>query len=126
MDFRGNVRPGKAASVMGVLGGVLFLILGVLIVIPTFGLFGVIWTLFALITAGFYGYNLMSQTGSSLYQVDVSPMSPDATSPDAAATDPAATDPASRLRRLDQMLDEGLITTEEHQAKRAAILAEPW
>ncbi|MEJ7752874.1 MAG: hypothetical protein WKF46_08005 [Candidatus Limnocylindrales bacterium] len=121
MDFRGNVRPGKAASVLGVLGGVLFLILGVVIVIPTFGLFGVIWTLFALITAGFYGYNLMSQSGSSLYQVDVSPMSPGAASPDAAATDPA-----SRLRRLDQMLDEGLITTEEHQVKRAAILAEPW
>ena len=119
MDFRGNVRPGKAASVMGVLGGVLFLILGVVIVIPTFGPFGVIWTLFALITAGFYGYNLMSQSGSSLYQVDVSPMSPGAASPDAAA------DPASRLRRLDQMLDEGLITTEEHQVKRAAILAEP-
>jgi len=42
MDFRGNVRPGKAASVMGVLGGLLFLVLGLFVVIPTFGLFGVI------------------------------------------------------------------------------------
>lgn len=116
MGYRGNVRPGKAASVIGVLGGVLFLILGVVIVIPTFGPFGVIWTLFALITAGFYGYNLVSASGSSLYQVDVSP----------SALEVDATDPASRLRMVDRMLDEGLITTEEHHAKRAAILSEPW
>lgn len=124
MDFRGNVRPGKAASVMGVLGGLLFLVLGLFVVIPTFGLFGVIWTLFALIMAGFYAYNLISPTGSSLYQVDVSPSGPDPAPGVAREVDP--TDPAARLRRLDRMFDEGLITTDEHESKRAAILSEPW
>lgn len=34
MGFRGNVRPGKAASVLGVLAGLLFGILGVVMVMP--------------------------------------------------------------------------------------------
>ncbi len=116
MGFHGNVRPGKAASVLGVLAGLLFGLLGVVMVIPIFGLFGVIWTLFALGMAAFYAYNLMSASGSSLLEVDVSPTSPDS----------ASLDPEARLRRLDRMRDEGLITADEYTAKRAAILAEPW
>lgn len=126
MGFHGNVRPGKAASIMGVLGGLLFVILGLVVVIPTFGLFGVIWTLVALIGAGFYGYNLMSATGSSLYQVDVSHSAPEVVAPESGPPEVVGTDPASRLRMVDRMLDEGLITTDEHAAKRATILAEPW
>ena len=39
-----KVRPGKTQSKMGFIVGILFVILGVFVVIPTFGLFGLIWT----------------------------------------------------------------------------------
>ena len=39
-----KVKPGKTQSKMGFIVGILFVILGVFVVIPTFGLFGLIWT----------------------------------------------------------------------------------
>ena len=39
-----KVKPGKTQSKMGFVVGILFVILGVFVVIPTFGVFGFIWT----------------------------------------------------------------------------------
>lgn len=39
-----KVKPGKTQAKMGFVVGILFVILGCVVVIPTFGLFGVIWT----------------------------------------------------------------------------------
>ena len=39
-----KVKPGKTQSKMGFIVGILFVVLGVFVVIPTFGLFGLIWT----------------------------------------------------------------------------------
>ena len=39
-----KVRPGKTQSKMGFVVGILFVIIGCFVVIPTFGLFGVVWT----------------------------------------------------------------------------------
>ena len=44
MSYRIGVKPGKAASVLGMIVGGIFLVLGVTIVIPTFGPFGLLWT----------------------------------------------------------------------------------
>ena len=40
-------RPNKVQSVVGIAAGGLFILLGIFVAIPTFGLFGMIWTLFA-------------------------------------------------------------------------------
>ena len=39
-----KIKPGKMQSKIGLIAGVLFVILGCVVVIPTFGLFGVVWT----------------------------------------------------------------------------------
>ena len=42
---RYRVRPGRVPSAASTVMGVLFVILGIFVVIPSFGLFGVIWTI---------------------------------------------------------------------------------
>ena len=46
-----KVKPGKTQSKMGFIVGILFVILGVFVVIPTFGLFGLMraWPLMKLL-----------------------------------------------------------------------------
>ena len=49
-EEKGNMRssvPGKTQSKFGVGAGLIFCLIGVFIVIPTFGLFGVFWTAIA-------------------------------------------------------------------------------
>lgn len=38
------VRPGKTQSVAGIIIGIVFLLIGIFMVIPTFGPFGLLWT----------------------------------------------------------------------------------
>ena len=42
-----KVKPGKTQSKIGFVAGLLFVVIGVVVAIPTFGLFGVVWTAFA-------------------------------------------------------------------------------
>jgi len=42
-----KVKPGKTQSLLGFVVGILFVILGITIVIPMFGLFGILWTVMA-------------------------------------------------------------------------------
>lgn len=42
-----KVKPGKTQSMLGFVVGILFVILGITIVIPMFGLFGILWTVMA-------------------------------------------------------------------------------
>ena len=44
-------------------------------------------------------------------------------SPDSVQTAPAFSDPASQLRKLEQMRNEGLLTEQEYEAKRAEVLS---
>ena len=44
-----KVRPGKAQSAMGFAVGLVFVGIGLFVAIPTFGLFGIFWTLIAVV-----------------------------------------------------------------------------
>lgn len=39
-----KVKPGKTQSRMGFIVGLLFVVFGIFVAIPTFGLFGIVWT----------------------------------------------------------------------------------
>ena len=107
MSYRMGIRPSKPAAAVGLAAGVVFLLLGVAVVIPVFGTFGVFWTAIAGIIALFYAYNLFSRGGVSTYQVDV----------DA---------PEDDLRKLAQLRQDGLLSEEEYQRKRAELMARRW
>ena len=41
---RVRVKPGKAQSAMGFIVGIVFVLIGLFMVVPMFGLFGLMWT----------------------------------------------------------------------------------
>jgi len=49
MNQRYNVRPGKGQSMFGFIVGIIFVLLGFTVVLPTFGTFGIVWVLFAIV-----------------------------------------------------------------------------
>ena len=49
-------RPGKVQGVFGVIWGAVFVIIGLVVAIPHFGAFGLLWTLLALAITGYNAY----------------------------------------------------------------------
>ena len=107
MSYRMGIKPSKPAAAVGLAAGVVFLLLGVAVVIPVFGTFGVFWTAIAGIITFFYAYNLFSRRGVSAYEVDVA-------------------SPEDDLRKLAQLRQDGLLSEEEYQRKRAELMARRW
>lgn len=109
MPYRVGVKPGKAVSAAGMVGGIVFLLLGVFVAIPIFGLFGVFWTLIAGVITAYHAFNFFSTQGISMYEVDVNaPESVQGLDDD--------------LRRLAKLKADGLLSEEEYERKRAEIL----
>ena len=102
-------RPNKVQSAVGIAAGGLFILLGLFFVIPTFGFFGIIWTLFAVgITASnAYGSLEMEER-------------------DGPGEGSGGLDFEEKLQKLQRLYEQRLITREEYEQKRAEILAEKW
>lgn len=117
MFKRGRVRPSKGASIVGMIGGIIFILIGITTVIPMAGLFGVFWTLVAVVITCSHAYNVFSEKGFSRYQVDVE------------VTDSYQGKEESfdeKLRKLKALKDDGLINEEEYEVKRKEILNDKW
>ena len=115
---RVTYRPSRAQAGIGLAGGALFVVLGVTVAIPNFGLFGIIWTLFAL---GITVYNGYMAFGKKY-------IGPEINIEDEAAPSPGrpddSGDPEARLTKLAELRGKGLITDEEYEEKRREILDE--
>ncbi len=107
---RVTYRPNKAGGAFGMVVGGIFVLLGVTVVIPTFGLFGVFWTLIALSIAGISGYQTFGKkyVGPEIYIED--------------EAQPGTAE--ERLTELRNLYDRSLITEEEYEAKKQEILKE--
>ena len=108
MKKRVTYRPSKGQAVFGAVVGAIFVLIGLFVVIPSFGGFGILWTLVA---AGIVGLNLYMAFGKNY-------VGPEITVEDEAADDNAA----ARLRQLEDLRRQGLITGEEYEKKRQEIL----
>jgi hypothetical protein len=109
MSYRVGVKPGKAASAVGMVAGCLFVILGVTVIVPIFGMFGLIWTGLAAAITVFYAYNLFSSRGASAYEVNVESRDD-------------VEDLDAGLRKLAKLKEDRLLTDEEYERKRAEIM----
>ena len=109
---RVRVNPGRTQSMVGFVGGLLFVVLGIVVVIPSFGAFGIIWTLFAGVIAGVNGFNAFSQKGVTSHEILIDD------------GDSAGTSPAERLETLRDLYERRLITQEEYEKRRAEIIDE--
>ena len=114
-----RIHPSKPSMVLSLVVGVIFCLLGVFIVIPTFGVFGLFWTL---ISAGITVVNAMplfSGEDRDLYHTMT--IEEDG-GYDGLAADTESDDAAARLEKLKELYDRRLITAEEYESKREEIL----
>ena len=116
-------RPSKGSSVFGGIVGCIFVLIGLVMVITAFGLFGVLWTGIAVVIAGMSFYQGFSKiyTGPEIHIEEEGTAEGPAS---AAPTAGESRDAQSRLTELRQLYDQRLITQEEYEAKRAEILKE--
>ena len=123
MNQRYNVRPGKGQSMFGFIAGIIFVLLGFTVVLPTFGTFGIIvWVLFPIGITVLHGLNAFTQKGVATHRVDVTTEAN--TSTEAIKQSNDSFD--EKLRKLHQLKQEGILTDEEYEEKKKQMLNEKW
>ena len=113
---RVTYRPSKTAGIFGGVVGCIFVAIGIFVVIPAAGAFGILWTLFAV---GITGMNLYQAFGKGYVGPEIHIEDEMGENPSAAGASPE-----DRLRQLQSLYDQRLITTEEYEQKRQEILKE--
>ena len=113
---RVTYRPSRATGILGTVMGGVFVLIGIFFAIPNAGALGVLWTLFAVAITAFNAYNAFGKKY----------VGPEIRIEEEGAEDaPAApAGAAERLRELEALRAQGLITEEEYARKRQEILSE--
>lgn len=106
-----SVRPPKYQSLVGFIVGILFVLIGLVAVIPGAGAFGVLWTLIAAVITVIHGINLFTDEGISIGTVIEEETKPEDNT-------------RERLEKLEGLYRDGLITKIEYEQKRREILNE--
>lgn len=130
-----HVRPGKGQSKMGFIVGLLFCGIGLFVVIPTLGPFGIIWTAVAAFITFSHYKNAFTKEGMDTHVIEIDEDGEDVTvtkhtgfgyrsySYDTEAVKESDGDNIEeRLRSLQSLYDQRLITREEYEAKKQEIL----
>ena len=132
-----HVRPSKTQSKIGFIAGILFCLIGVFVAIPIFGLFGIVWTIFA----GLIAYSHY-RNGFTDKPIDTKVIEIDEAGEDVAVTthtglgrhsysidgiidrvDEVEKESAEeRLKQLTNLYVQSLITREEYEQKKKEIL----
>ena len=127
MKRRVTYRPSKAQGAFGLIFGMIFVLIGLFIVIPSGGgIFGVLWTLGAAVITGMNAYQTFGKNyvGPEIKIEDEErPISP----PPAETHDhipSTALDTKRRLEQLESLKSAGLIDDREYRQKREQILKE--
>ena len=132
MSKKIKVRPGKTQSKAGFIVGIAFCLIGVFVAIPMAGLFGVLWTGVAVwITYSHYrnGFTdkpisnrvieIEDDGNSAIVRTGV--FDDFRTSYDV-SMETDSEDIEGRLRKLQNLYQQGLITAEEYEKKKQEIL----
>lgn len=115
MGNRGNrrrvtYRPSKASGVVALIFGLVFVAIGILVVIPSAGWFGILWTALAVVITVANAYTAFGgKYGRSQIVIEDSDK-------------PRESDAQARLEELRTLYDQRLITEEEYEQKRAEII----
>ena len=119
MRRRMRYRPSKASCIFSGIVGIIFSCIGLFVVIPSFGPFGILWTLIAI---GITIYQFAMAAG----KVSMGSWSiEDETSEKEdgfGAENSTGKSAQDRLTELQNLYDRRLITQEEYEAKRQEIL----
>ena len=138
MSKKIHVRPGKGQSKFGFVVGIIFCLIGLFFAIPTFGLFGILWTA----VAGYITY-VNYRNGFTDKQIDSHVIEIDENGDDVTVTSHTGfggrtytvegndrtqkydeESAEERLRVLTNLYVQSLITREEYEQKKKDILDE--
>lgn len=128
MKRRVTYRPSKAQGVFGVIWGGVFILIGLLIVVPTFGPFGLLWTVGAIAVTVMNGYQAFGKkyAGPEInIEEEGQPNQAVPTTTTAQTHDhipSTALDTKGRLEQLETLKGAGLIDDREYRKKRQEIL----
>lgn len=116
------VRPGKVASVIGIVVGCVMLLFGIVffsILVAEEAIIGqifmVFWMLIMITIIAYYVYNLKSQKASSAAMAEIE-----------LDMQGSGSSGEEKLRSLERLKKEQLITEEEYQQKRKEVMREKW
>ena len=116
-------RRGEQVSdnpVLGLISGVFGIAVGIFFVMPTFGLFGVLWTLFAIVLTGYNAYRVFYVPPRA--DAEEFPAPPQVILQSTPVVDEPT--PEERLRTLDRLKKDGLIEEHDYYWKRDEIMKE--
>ena len=127
---RVKVKPGKAQSKMGFVVGIIFVIIGLVAVIPMAGPFGILWTGIACFITYSHYKNGFSDEGFPTHEIIIDDETDlqDVLQKDGGESDGVFSGTAeaenieARLRTLNSLYDQGLISNEEYEIKRKEII----
>ena len=130
MSKKIKVKPGKTQSKIGFIAGILFVFIGIFVVIPTFGVFGIVWTAFAGLIAWSNYRNGFTEKGVPTHVVEIDDEEGTVYNRAGFATERFTVENdenignlvESRLKSLQSLYEQGLITKEEYEDKKQEIL----
>lgn len=117
MSRKIKVKPGKGQSTVGFIVGIVFCFIGLFAVIPTFGPFGIFWTVIAVVITVTNGMNAFSDKGVTSHEIVID----DGTELNTEGGR-YGTDSQKRLEELKNLYDNDLMTKEEYDEKRKEII----
>jgi len=129
MRRRVTYRPSKAQGTFSLIYGAIFVLIGLFVVIPIFGPFGILWTLVAAAITGMDAYRTFGKkyVGPEI-RIEEEQSGGRSVSPPPAETHDhipsTALDTKRRLEQLESLKSAGLIDEREYQQKRKQILEE--
>lgn len=124
MSKKIKVKPGKTQSIFGLLAGIVFCLIGVFVVIPSAGLFGIFWTIMAVLITVSNGINAFSDKGLSTREIIIDDNDSSMAVGENSALSERKKDIELRLRAAEELYQDGAITKEEYEEKRRDILKE--
>ncbi|BCK00333.1 SHOCT domain-containing protein [Anaerocolumna chitinilytica] len=128
MNRRIRVKPSKGQSLFGFIIGIIFCFIGFIVVVPTFGAFGLLWTLIAIVITAMNAINFFTDKGVASHEFIIDDVDKSnnftAEVPKYTYSTPAAPSAKDRLEELQNLYDKNLITFDEFEEKRKKILDE--
>ena len=122
---RVRVKPGKAQSTVSFVVGLAFVLVGLVMVVPTFGPFGLLWTGVAVAITVINGLNAFGKKGvptMEIYSEEDDDEAPSPAREDHDHIPSTALTTQERLEQLKTLKEAGLLTDEEYRNKRKEIL----
>lgn len=121
MGSQFRVKPSKENSMLGMIVGIVFIIVGITMA-SQIGAFGILWTVFAFIITGYHALNVFSKNGVSAYEADFDHDGYDVQS----SSTSSIQDHESKIRQLHRLREDNIITEEEYQKKKTELLDSEW